>query len=115
MGLYADHVLPRLYELSLGDPKLKPERIRALDGVRGDVLELGFGTGLNLACYPEGVRKLTAIEPSRSVSRLAEKRIARAPFPVEVIGLTGEAIDAPSESFDSVVSTFTLCSIADVS
>lgn len=103
-----------LLEALLNYPGVAKERARTLTGVQGDVLEVGFGSGLNLPHYPGEVRRIVAVEPSRSIARLADKRIARASFPVEVVGLKGEDIDADSGSFDSVVSTFTLCSIPAV-
>lgn len=76
-------------------------------------LEVGFGTGLNLPDYPPTV-KVTGVDPSATSARLARKRIAESPFPVEIIGLSAERIPVADGSFDSIVSTFTLCTIPDV-
>jgi ubiquinone/menaquinone biosynthesis C-methylase UbiE len=113
MGVYDDWVLPRLLDLAMGTRAVSEERARALAGVRGRVLEVGFGSGRNLPHYPVGVERVVGIDPSGESARLARKRIARAPFPVELLPLTGERIPAPDGSFDAVVSTFTLCTIAD--
>jgi len=109
MGLYGDQILPRLMNVAMGQQAIGDERRAALAGVSGTVLEVGFGAGHNLPYYPSGVSKLLAVEPSRLAVKLARKRIAAAPMPVEVVALEGEAIDAP----DAVVSTFTLCSVRD--
>jgi len=113
MGLYSDWVLPRLMSVAMGTEAIGEERRKALAGVRGTVLEVGFGAGHNLPYYPAAVSKVLAVDPSRSSSKLARKRIAAAPMPVEYVALEGEAIDAPDASFDAVVSTFTLCTVRD--
>jgi SAM-dependent methyltransferase len=86
-------------------------RRRVCAGLLGDVVEVGFGTGLNVPYYPPGVNRVFAVEPSRVCMRLAEERIARSNVPVELAGLTGEHLDLPSESFDTVLSTWTMCTI----
>jgi ubiquinone/menaquinone biosynthesis C-methylase UbiE len=113
MSFYQNVILPRLINLLCGVKETRAERDAALAGVRGKVLEVGFGTGLNLPHYPVGVERLVAVDPSAASARLARKRIAKAPFPVEFIPLPGEAIAAPDSSFDSVVCTFSLCTIPD--
>jgi len=90
------------------------ERRKCLSEVSGDVLEVGFGSGHNLPYYTDRVRKVIAIDPSRVSAKLAQKRLQRAVFPVQYLALKGEDIPADSGSFDSVVSTFTLCTIPDV-
>ena len=113
MGIYSDWVLPRLLNSAMDTPVLAAERKNVLHDVKGTVLELGFGTGLNLPFYPDGVERLVAIDPSTASAKLARQRIAAAPFAVEHRSLSGERIDAPDASFDSVVSTYTLCTIPD--
>jgi ubiquinone/menaquinone biosynthesis C-methylase UbiE len=83
--------------------------------VTGSVLEVGFGTGHNLPHYPDTVEKVVGIDPSGESAKLAKKRIGRARFPVQLIQLEGERIAAPDASFDSVVSTLSLCTINDPS
>ena len=114
MGVYEKYVVPRLVNLTLGAEFVTEERKKILAGVRGTVLEVGFGTGLNLPHYPNGVERLVAVDPSAEGAKLASKRIAAAPFPVEYVGLSGETIDAPDASFDAVVSTWTMCTIPGV-
>jgi ubiquinone/menaquinone biosynthesis C-methylase UbiE len=111
MGFYDDWVLPRLLNLMMGDKSTTEERKKALAGVTGTVLEVGFGCGHNLPWYPQGVRRLVAIDPSRESAKLARERVAEARFPVEYLPIGAEEIAAPDHSFDSVVSTFTMCTI----
>jgi SAM-dependent methyltransferase len=113
MGVYRDWVLPRLVDVGCGTKVVAEERKKALAGVKGNVLELGFGTGHNLPFYPADVERVVAIDPSSASYELAQKRIAAAPFPVEYLPLTGERIEAPDASFDAAVSTFTLCTVGD--
>jgi ubiquinone/menaquinone biosynthesis C-methylase UbiE len=113
MGFYGDAVLPRIMNVAMGNRVLTAERQRALAGARGRVLEVGFGSGHNLPVYPGAVEQVVAVDPSRVAAKLARKRIAAAAIPVEYLPLHGERIDAPDASFDSVVCTFTLCTIPD--
>ena len=77
------------------------------------MLEVGFGSGLNLPFYPAAVTKVIGVDPSRTSARLARKRVEAAPFPVEIIGLSAEKLPFDAGSIDTVVSTFTLCTIPD--
>lgn len=113
MGFYDEWVLPRFLNLMMSDENMTEERKKTLAGVSGTVLEVGFGSGLNLPWYPSSVRRLVAVDPSKGSAKLARKRISEARFPVEYLPVGGEEVSAPDHSFDSVVSTFTLCSIPD--
>jgi ubiquinone/menaquinone biosynthesis C-methylase UbiE len=113
MGVYDDWVLPRVMNLAMGAKVVAEQRAKALAGVKGRVLEVGFGSGHNLPHYPAGVERVVGIDPSGESAKLARARIAEAPFPVEFLPLSGEQLPAPDGSFDSVVSTFTLCTIPD--
>jgi ubiquinone/menaquinone biosynthesis C-methylase UbiE len=113
MGFYEHRVLPRIMNVMMGMPYVTEERKKALADVSGDVLEVGFGSGHNLPCYPSGVRRVVAVDPSTESAKLARKRIAASRFTVEYVPLEGEKIEAPDASFDAVVSTFTLCTIPD--
>jgi ubiquinone/menaquinone biosynthesis C-methylase UbiE len=86
-------------------------RARVCAGLRGDVVEVGFGTGLNVRYYPLEVTRILAIEPSQVCMRLAEPRIARSSIKVEQAGLNGERLGLESEASDAVLSTWTLCTI----
>ena len=113
MGFYADHIFPRLMDWSLRGPQHQVEREKALQSVRGEVLEVGFGTGLNLRHYPPGVTRLTAIDVANMLQVRVARRIAAVPFSVTRAALSGEKLPFPDGQFDCVVTTLTLCSIAD--
>jgi ubiquinone/menaquinone biosynthesis C-methylase UbiE len=114
MGLYSRYIFPRLMHRSMSEPGLAEERRQALAGVGGDVLEIGFGTGLNLRHYPSGVQRITAVDNNAGTLKLARPQLEGSPIEVEQIVQSGERLPMKDESFDSVVSTFTLCSIPDV-
>ena len=114
MGFYENRVLPHFVNFAMNTNVMKDERKRCLEDVKGTVLEVGFGSGLNLPHYPRTVTKVVGVDPSETSARLARKRIAASPFPVEMIGLSAEKIPVADGSFESIVSTFTLCSIRDV-
>jgi ubiquinone/menaquinone biosynthesis C-methylase UbiE len=111
MGVYEEWLLPRMINLAMGMKHVAEERKKCLAEVKGSVLEVGFGTGHNLPYYPAGVEKVVGVDPSGESAKLAKDRIAKAPFPVEFVPLPGEEIAAPDASFDSVVCTFSLCTI----
>ncbi len=116
MGIYSQLIFPRLLELSMSSPNMTSYRQQLLQSVQGDVLEIGFGTGLNLPHYPTGptgVKSLTAVEPNGGMGAIAQKRIASSPIPVTTQQLSGEKLPMPDASFDNVVCTWTLCSIPD--
>jgi ubiquinone/menaquinone biosynthesis C-methylase UbiE len=115
MGFYEDRVLPHLVNVAMSTKGVRDERRRCLEHVSGDVLEIGFGTGLNLPFYPAGVTKVVGVDPSMTSARLARKRIAASSFPVEIVGLSAERLPVQDGSVTTVVSTFTLCTIPDVS
>jgi SAM-dependent methyltransferase len=114
MGIYGDQVLPRLQDKVMGRKPNREVRARVCAGLSGDVVEIGFGTGLNTRYYPPDVTRVLAIEPSAICMRIAEPRIARSSVPVESAGLTGEHLDLESDSYDAVLSTWTLCTIPNL-
>ncbi len=114
MSFYERVILPRVVDRVIGTRAVAQERQEALREVSGRVLEIGFGSGLNLPHYSEAVTHLVAIDPTDTGARLAKDRIAAAPFPVEFAPLAGEALPYTEGEFDAVVSTFTLCTIAGV-
>jgi SAM-dependent methyltransferase len=105
--------VPYCLELGCSAQDLVPAREQAARGLYGSVLEIGFGSGLNVPYYPGAVRKVLAVDPSRVARRIGRKRISAARCPIESIGLDAERIDAEDGSADAALSTFTLCSIAD--
>ncbi len=117
MGLkqhYEERVLPVVIDKICGSKGFAPHRRATLAGTHRTVLEIGFGSGTNLAHYPPEVERLLAVEPAGRAVDLAAERIARASFPVEVIGLDGEHLPLDAASVDCVVSTFTLCTVPHV-
>lgn len=115
MGLYSSYVFPRLLDWTLGTPMIQEQRCAALQPLRGQVLEIGFGTGLNLPCYPQPVTGLTAIDSETMLRSRVANRIAKSRFPVERFNLdAGGRLPFEDDVFDGVVTTFTLCSIRDV-
>lgn len=113
VGFYDDHVLPRVIDVALGR-HVDDLRRQVCEGLHGEVLELGFGTGPNVPYYPSAVIRVLAVEPSHGARRLAAPTIAASPVPVEFAGLDGARIDLPDASVDCVLSTWTLCTIPDV-
>jgi ubiquinone/menaquinone biosynthesis C-methylase UbiE len=107
-------VLPRLVDRALRTPEVNARRARTLAGLDGRVLEIGFGSGLNLRHYPDGVERVLAVEPSDLAWRLAEPRMVTGTPPVERVGLDGARLPVPDASVDAVASTFTLCTVPDV-
>jgi ubiquinone/menaquinone biosynthesis C-methylase UbiE len=114
MTIWRDHLLPRIVDKACARRDFAEPRRRVLTGVSGDVVEIGFGSGHNLAYYPSGVQRVLAVEPSTVARRLAESRAATGPIPVEFVGLNGQDLALPDECADAAVSTFTLCTIPDV-
>ena len=114
MGIYSRLIFPRLLELSMSSESMTAYRQALLSEVSGDVLEIGFGTGLNLPHYPETVTSLTTVDPNEGMSAIAQKRIDASPIPVKTKQLSGENLPMPDASFDNVVCTWTLCSIPNV-
>jgi len=115
MRLWGEWVCPRLLNLMIGnDEEVKALRTRALADTNGRVLELGFGTGLNLGHYPPDVKRIIAVDPNPGMAELARERMASAGIEVEHHQITAEKLPFDTASFDSVVCTLTLCSIPDV-
>ena len=114
MSIYSRHVFPHLLDWIMSQPAFMAARAELLEPVKGDVLEIGFGTGLNLGYYPETVDTLTTVDVNPGVHRLAEKRLAKTRLPVKFELVSGERLPMPDNSYDAVVSTWTLCSIPDV-
>jgi ubiquinone/menaquinone biosynthesis C-methylase UbiE len=115
MGVYSDQVVPRLTNRLLGTKEFGKLRREACEGLQGDVVEVGFGSGLNLAYLPDSVTGVWAVEPSGTATKLAAKRIAASPTPVHVVGIDGARLDFPEHRFDAALSTMTLCTIPEVS
>lgn len=114
MGIYAEHVLPRILNVACGMKSADPLRSRVCQGLHGQVVEIGFGSGLNVPFYPATVTGVAAIEPADVGWKLAAKRLAESSVAVERTGLDGQSLPLPDDSCDSALSTWTLCTIPDV-
>ena len=114
MGIYGDHVLPRIINVACGMKAANEYRERVCAGLEGDVVEIGFGSGLNVPFYPDEVKKVAAVEPADVGWKLAEKRVRDTSVPIERSGLDGQSLPFPDDSFDSALSTWTMCTIPDI-
>jgi ubiquinone/menaquinone biosynthesis C-methylase UbiE len=115
VGLYSQVLFPHLCDLLLDRPFVAKHRRGLLAHAHGEVLEVGFGTGLNLPYYPASVRKITTVDPNPGMHRLAQRRVRESGMAVDQRVLSGERLPFEDNRFDCVVSTFTLCSIPNVS
>jgi ubiquinone/menaquinone biosynthesis C-methylase UbiE len=115
MRLWSERVFPWLMDqMAADDPEIKALRTRALAPTGGRVLELGFGTGLNLYHYPPAIRRIVAVDPNPGMKARARERMATLGIDVEHHRITAETLPFDAASFDSVVCTLTLCSIPRV-
>lgn len=113
MGIYAEQVLPRFINAACGMKSSNPLRSRVCEGLHGRVVEIGFGSGLNIPFYPDSVTGVAAIEPADLGWKLAGKRLANSAVPVERSGLDGQSLPLPDDSCDTALSTWTFCTIPD--
>jgi len=113
MSFYSRRIFPFLLDLTLGRKEIGVLREELLSGVKGRVLEVGIGSGLNLPHYPVGLRSLTAVDVNPGMRRKALKRMKASGLDVDYRILSGERLPFEDASFDSVVMTFTLCSLPD--
>lgn len=115
MSIYRDQVLPRAINVILGNKEFGKIRAEVCEGLAGDVVEIGFGSGLNIPFLPAAVTGLWAVDPAEVGMKLAAKRIAASTTPIHPAGLDGEHLDLPDARFDAALSTMTLCTIPDAS
>lgn len=113
MSWWERHVVPRLVERSLGSRQVNALRASTCRPLQGRVLELGFGSGLNLPHLPATVDELSAVELNDTAWRRAQPRIEASPVAVRRSGLDGQQLTEPDDSFDHVLLTFVLCTIPD--
>lgn len=113
MGFYGERVVPRIINVACGTKVVEPLRRRVCEGLAGDVVEIGFGSGLNVPFYPASVTKVAAIEPADLGWKLAGKRLSATSVPVQRSGLDGQSLPFANDSFDAALSTWTLCTIPD--
>ena len=113
VAFYGDQVVPRVTDLVMSRAELTPIRARVAASLDGDVLEVGFGSGLNVPHYPPAVNQVQAVDPATVGRKLAAKRVASRGVSVEYVDLDGQALSLRSASVDHVLTTWTLCSIPD--
>lgn len=113
MGFYDDRILPHLIHLSMRNRQVARHRQRVIPAATGRVLEVGIGSGLNLPFYANTVTELVGVDPSARLIAMARRAAGGLPFDVEFMDRSAEALPLDDRSFDSVVSTWTLCSIPD--
>jgi SAM-dependent methyltransferase len=114
MGPWTRHVVPRIADRSLGTPEVSALRAGVCAGLAGEVVEIGFGSGLNVPHYPAEVTRVQAVEPSDVGWGLAAARLAASRVPVVRAGLDGQRLPFADASFDAALSTFTMCTIPDL-
>ncbi len=115
MGLYGEQVLPRLINVACAaGPAVGELRQRVCAGLVGEVVEIGFGSGLNVPHYPAAVSRVAAVEPSEVAWKLAADRLAASPVRVERAGLDGESLPFGDDAFDSALSTWTMCTVPGI-
>ena len=114
MGLYAKYIFPHMLEYVMSSSILVDCRKDTLSEVKGEILEIGFGTGMNLPYYPENVRRITGVDININIHSKAEKRLKSSHIQVDYYPINIEYLPFPDNTFDTVVSTFTLCSIKDI-
>jgi SAM-dependent methyltransferase len=113
MNVWRERVVPRITDMALRTQQVGELRAATCRGLRGDVLEIGFGSGLNLRFYPPEVTSVAAVEPANVGWKLSEKWRARTDLPVHRSGLDGQHLTEDDASFDSALVTFSLCTIPD--
>src|SRR5690242_5416167 len=113
MSFYGNRVLPHIINVVMNNKQTRLIRTRVCGGLKGEVLEIGFGTGHNLPFMPGDITRLLAVEPSTRSVELAQARIAGAPFAVDVVGLDGQRLPVDDDSVDAVLCTWSLCTIPD--
>ncbi|HEY9251063.1 MAG TPA: class I SAM-dependent methyltransferase, partial [Nocardioides sp.] len=114
MGLWEARVVPHIVDRTCGIEQLEPLRQQACDGLRGQVVEIGFGSGSNIGLYPPEVTEIIAVEPSDVAWRLSASRRSGSSVPVSRVGLDGARLPLADASVDTGLVTFSLCTIPDV-
>ena len=114
MGIYQDRIFPKLNGHLMGAVELEDLRVELLSQAVGHVLEVGAGTGKNFIYYSRAITSLTTVEPNESFNRVARRSIRHFNFPIDQRSQTVELLTAADDSFDTVVSTLTLCSVGDI-
>ena len=107
MGIYRTQILPRIIDRMLSAGEIMKYRGQTTAGLHGEVVEIGFGSGLNVEKYPSDVSRVFAVDPSLVGQKLAAPRVAASPVEVEYTGLDGQSLPLDDESCDAALSTYT--------
>ncbi len=114
MSFYDNHILPHVIDLACGSKPVLKQREKIVPQAEGRILEIGMGSGINIPFYnPDKVEKVWGLEPSEGMREKARPRVEAAPFELEWLGLPGEEIPLDNDSADTIVLTYTLCTIPD--
>ena len=113
MGWYEKNVVPKLVDLACGSKNMNRWREKAVAGLHGEIVEIGFGSGRNVELYPAELHKVFAVEPSEKASTMAKERISGSNVQIERVGLVGEDLPLSDNSCDGALCTFTLCTVSD--
>ncbi len=114
MGVYGEQILPRIIDVACNMKAAVPQRRRVCEHLAGDVVEIGFGSGLNVPFYPPAVTRVAAVEPADVGWKLSQPRVRATTIPVERAGLDGQSLPFPDDRFDAALSTWTMCTIPDL-
>jgi len=114
VGWWSERVVPRMADRALSSRPIMELRCDVCGGLSGRVLEIGFGSGLNVSAYPAAIISVSAVEPSDLGWDLSAERRSGSAVPIERVGLDGQRLAAADATYDAVLSTFTLCTIPDV-
>jgi ubiquinone/menaquinone biosynthesis C-methylase UbiE len=115
MGFYSNVIIPYFYDSSMDSKEINEGRKNILNKItEEEILEIGFGTGINLKFYPDSVKKIIGLDSNNGMLKQAQKKISNGRFQIELIEQGSESLPFPEHSINAVVSTFTLCSIKEV-
>jgi len=115
MGLYSSVIIPFFYDSSMDSIKINEGRKNILSKItEEEILEIGFGTGINIKFYPDNVKKIIALEPNKGMVKQARKKVDQKKTRIEFVEQSGESLPFPDNSINAIVSTYTLCSIKNI-
>ncbi len=112
MGFYREQILPRFVDKALGNAEIARWRARTTAGLSGEIVEIGFGSGLNVPVYPDALTRVYAVDPATVGRKLAAERVTSSPTEVVYAGLDGEVLPFADASLDGALCTFTLCTVS---
>ena len=114
MNLYSHYIFPWFLDKAMSHPSFTKKRKEVLSEAKGKVLEIGLGTGLNIPCYPKNIKHITTVDVNPGMNRYAKKRAMDSSKTIDHKVITAEKLPMPDGTFDTVVTTWTLCSILEV-